>query len=128
MRRIYASSIIAVSLACVPAGRASADFIELPASAIATEVSAAQDAAQASPSPLELRQESSYLELGYYAVHGARVQKQLARPADAGLGGSSGYFARFWATELRGAPALASTLALLLVTIAAFVTRRTRRV
>jgi hypothetical protein len=129
MPRTQTSLVIAIALAlaCSAAGRASADFIELPASGLGVD----QSAAQASASPRELRVESGYLELGYYAVHGATVQKQLARPADAGMDDSVGALASVWSAGLRGAPsvpALVGALSVLLVGMAVFVTRRTRRV
>lgn len=127
MHRIQTSLILTIALACSTAGRASADFIELPA----TDLAAGLPAAQTSPSPRELRVESGYLELGYYAVHGTTVQKQLARPADAGLDDSVGCFASLWPAGLRGAPSLlvlVSTLSSLLLAMAVVVARRTRRV
>jgi hypothetical protein len=127
MLRIQISLVITIALACSAAGRASADFIELPAS----DLAAAADTGRVSPSARELQLESGYLELGYYAVHGATVQKELARPTDAGLGDSVGSFASLWPAGVRGVPSLlvlVSGLCLLLVAMAVVVARRPRRV
>jgi hypothetical protein len=121
---------IVIAITCLCAGRASADFIELPAQGGAADAPAHVANLVPPVSSHELRVESSHLELGYYAVTGHTVQKQLARPEDAGTDDyslASVLPAGFGMFGARPLPMMLGALSLMLVAMAVVVARRYRR-
>jgi hypothetical protein len=123
MSRIPYSIVFAA--VCLFAGHASADFMELPAAA--PSFSADVSASEAELSAKELRSDSGYLELGYYAVDGRTPALHLARPEDAGVGDAVAE-AGLWNLGLGSLSAPSAPLAfaalVLALAAAAFATRR----
>jgi hypothetical protein len=128
LKNLY-SLVLVLVITCLSAARASADFMELPAPAN-PPIDSARAATSASEHVLavsELRSDSGYLELGYYALDGHTPSLKLARPNDAGVSEAGVWDLGLGNLGQLSGPVALGALLLALLAVAGFVARRPRQ-
>jgi hypothetical protein len=120
MLRIVFTVVIA---SFVLAGRASADFMDMPAIGALDRL----PPSAASASLVDLQRESGYLEVGYYAVDAGASSLQRARPVDAGLTDSAAASRLPWPGVWLDPKWAPLSLAAFLLALAGYAIRRTAR-